>query len=114
VGGDGAVIGNPTLEAVLYEIHAERDRQDAKWGEQNHRDGTATFPGADRRAADEARRECETLANLGACTWRAILTEEVAEAFAERDPAKLRAELIQVAAVAVSWVQAIDRREVES
>ena len=95
---------------VLGEIVQERARQDAKWGEQNHPDGTAVFPRADRRAADEARRECQTLAAGGFCTWRAILAEEVAEAFAESDPAKLRAELVQVAAVAVQWIQAIDRR----
>lgn len=29
---------------------------------------------------------------------------------AEKDPVNLRAELIQVAAVAVAWVEAIDRR----
>jgi hypothetical protein len=34
----------------------------------------------------------------------------VAEALAEDDPTLLRAELIQVAAVAVAWVEAIDRR----
>jgi len=37
-----------------------------------------------------------------------------AGAIAERDPAKLRAELIQVAAVAVQWIQAIDRRMTSS
>jgi hypothetical protein len=39
-----------------------------------------------------------------------ILREEVYEAFAEEDPAALRTELIQVAAVAATWVDAIDRR----
>lgn len=99
---------------VLDEVAAERARQDVKWGEQSHPDGTGVFPRADRRAADEARRECQMLAAGGFCTWRAILAEEVAEAFAETDPAKLRAELVQVAAVAVQWVQAIDRREAQS
>jgi hypothetical protein len=42
--------------------------------------------------------------------WVDILEEEVAEAAAESDPAKLRAELVQVAAVAVAWIEAIDRR----
>ena len=35
--------------------------------------------------------------------------EEVAEAFEEHDPARLRSELVQVAAVAVAWVEKIDR-----
>ena len=97
-------------QAVLGEVAGERLRQHVKWGEQNHPDGTATFPLAARRAADAARHECQALAERGACTWRAILAEEVAEAFAETDPAALRAELIQVAAAAVSWIEAIDRR----
>ena len=33
----------------------------------------------------------------------------VGEAFAESDPDKLRTELIQVAAVAVAWIESIDR-----
>jgi hypothetical protein len=44
-------------------------------------------------------------------TWRDILLEEVYEAFAETDSDRLREELIQVAAVALSWVDAIDRRK---
>ncbi|HYF53037.1 MAG TPA: hypothetical protein VEA41_02135 [Salinarimonas sp.] len=43
-------------------------------------------------------------------TYSQILAEEVAEALAESDPMLLRAELVQVAAVAVQWVEAIDRR----
>ncbi len=42
--------------------------------------------------------------------WKTILLEEVAEAFAENDPATLRRELVQVAAVAAAWIEAIDRR----
>jgi len=45
--------------------------------------------------------------------WDGVLLEQVYKALAEAsaDPAKLRAELVQVAAVAESWVLAIDRRE---
>lgn len=46
----------------------------------------------------------------GTVTWWHILREEVFEASAEVDPAKLREELIQVAAVAMKWIEAIDRR----
>lgn len=97
-----------TEHAVLDEIRVERENQDAKWGEQNHPDGTG---GHGRlRDADQARRECKRQFAEGSGTWLDILDEEVAEAYAEDDPAKLRAELIQVAAVAVAWVEAIDRR----
>lgn len=33
-----------------------------------------------------------------------VLVEEVAEALAEGDPARLRRELVQVAAVTVQWI----------
>jgi hypothetical protein len=99
----------PTV-SVLAEIKAERQRQAEKWGEQNFPDGTNTSQ-ADRRFADEARQICKLHALYDKVTWRDILSEEVLEAFAEDDPRKLRAELIQVAAVAVQWVEAIDRRQ---
>lgn len=44
----------------------------------------------------------------------AVLTEEVGEvarAYLEHDPAQLRAELIQVAAVAVAWLEALAATE---
>lgn len=93
---------------VLSEIAVERRRQDAKFGEQNHPDGTG-FAGT-ARDADLARLECKRQFAEGTGTWLDILNEEVAEAYAEKDPAKLRAELVQVAAVAVAWIEAIDRR----
>ncbi|HEX7993607.1 MAG TPA: hypothetical protein VF506_06760 [Streptosporangiaceae bacterium] len=97
------------LADVFIEIADERSRQDAKWGEQNHRDGTGgpTL----RRWAEQDRAICQEAFRKGVGTWRHILVEEVSEALAEDDPAKLRVELIQVAAVAVAWIEAIDRRE---
>jgi hypothetical protein len=106
-------IGNPT---VLDEVAAERARQDAKWGEQNHPDGTGPWvKNPDRMSnmedqRDIARVDCQEAARGGDLTWMLILREEVYEAFAEKDPAALRAELVQAAAVAVAWVEAIDRR----
>ena len=100
------------VSPVQREVMQERDRQDAKWGQQNHPDGSGDEPGSRLRAlqADHAREVCQKHAAEGTVTWLDILREELAEAFAESDPAKLRAELIQVAAVAVAWVEAIDRR----
>jgi hypothetical protein len=97
-----------TTDRVLQEVLAERIAQDAKWGEQNHPDGTGNKSQQDR--AEFARRWCESAFASGYGTWADILTEEVAEAEAERDPVKLRAELVQVAAVATAWIEAIDRR----
>jgi hypothetical protein len=101
---------------VLGEVADERTRQDAKWGEQNHPDGTGSaipwplFVGDGTAAANRARELTDRRAKAGTVTFRDILTEEAAEAYAESDPAKLRAELIQIAAVACAWAEAIDRR----
>jgi hypothetical protein len=97
---------------LLAEVAAERQRQDAIWGEQNYPDGTARNGQTDRDLADLSRRLCKEAAAAGLVTWRMVLDEEMREAFAESDPVALRAELIQVAAVAVAWVEAIDRRRV--
>ena len=91
---------------VLPEIDEERKRQDTRWGEQNHPDGTG--PGY-RIQAIEAHRRCDRAARLGLVTYRDILEEEVYEAFAETDAEELRAELVQVAAVAVAWIEKLDR-----
>lgn len=83
--------------SVCSEVIVERSRQDKKWGEQNHDSGT----------------------------WALILGEEFGEACEAAldvryknisDPAGslvplLRSELIQVAAVAIAWCEAIDREE---
>lgn len=97
-----------TVDGVLGEIRAERARQHALWGEQNHPDGTGGP--VMRSEADAMRARCQYLAVNGGPDWRAILLEEVYEALAEDEPAKLRKELVQVAAVATAWVEAIDRR----
>lgn len=93
---------------VLGDITEERERQDAKWGEQNHPDGTGGTTMV--MLADLRRDVADRAAKAGALTWKHILAEEVYEAFAESDVDKLRTELIQVAAVAVGWVEALDRR----
>lgn len=97
-----------TRHQALQDIHAERGRQERKWGQQNHPDGTGgEWHG---RAASACREACQEAAAEGRVTWRHIFTEEFAEAMAEADPAKLRAELVQCAAVATAWIEHIDRR----
>ena len=84
------------LYKVLSDVTAERLSQEEKWGQQNHND----------------------------FAWLAILGEEVGEACQEAlqsSPSmgehrtlggyKLRAELIQIAAVAIAHIEAIDRRD---
>lgn len=95
--------------SVLHEISAERERQNVKWGVQDHPDGTGGDLAKSLRQSSIAT--CEIAAAEGRLTWRDIMREEVAEAYAETDPALLRAELVQVAAVAVAWIECIDRRQ---
>ncbi len=88
---------------ILHEIARERDRQDVKWGAQHHPHGTSLSFVA---MSDEAKRRFDATSDP---TWQMILDEEVLEAFSETDVDKLRAELVQVAAVAVAWLEDIDR-----
>lgn len=75
---------------ILFDIRMERKRQDEKWGSQREHSGYK---------------------------WATILGEEFGEACKEvfdadykgADTTKLRAELIQVAAVAVCWLEGIDK-----
>jgi|HubBroStandDraft_6_1064221.scaffolds.fasta_scaffold00174_37 hypothetical protein len=76
-------VRSETLD-VFGEIADERASQDMKWGEQNH--------GSDR--------------------WLTVLMEEVGEMSKENlegRPDRYRAELVQVAAVAVAMLEAFDR-----
>lgn len=98
-----------TTLGVLGDVGAERRRQDRKWGAgQTHPFGMGTQ--YQQAMADYHKARCESAAREGRVTWEEILMEEVAEAFAESDPAKIREEMIQVAAVAVRIVEDIDER----
>ena len=81
-------------ERAMLDVLAERERQDAKWGEQNH----------------------------DPFTWLAILGEEYGECCKEalemkfanvEDPsgylANFRSELVQTAAVALAIIECLDR-----
>lgn len=102
------IFTTPGVRQFAEAVDTERRAQLAKWGEQHHPDGTER-----RRArlAGAARARCQVAAEEGRVTWRHILDEEVEEAFAETDPAKLRAELVQVAAVCAAWIADLDSRK---
>lgn len=99
---------------VLSHVSHERRLQDAKWGPIDAvmittiHDGTGN---EDQVVHAEAAKEiCEDAFRQGFGTWAHVLEEESAEAMAESDPKKLRAELVQVAAVCVKWIEILDRR----
>lgn len=107
--------GRSRVLSIVAEIVGERGRQDEKWGDPhdvpNGTGATQLFMGqtvADLR--DWIQGSVDIAADRGDSRMSWVLLEEVFEALAEDDDAKLRAELIQVAAVAAKWVQIIDAR----
>lgn len=114
------------IREVLSEVAQERQRQHDKWGEQNYPDAEPTILRAALHPEDRARRiasdleipteirgrqNCQRAFAGGRGSFATVLVEEVSEAAgAIGDDDKLREELIQIAAVAVCWVEAIDRR----
>lgn len=102
-------------DAVLDEVYAERERQWLLWGDQTHLPNVALRNQEAQDTANEiladVRKEFEWAVKYGALTWQHILQEEFFEVTAETDPIRRRAELIQLAAVAVAEVEAIDRRD---
>ncbi|MFD6294543.1 hypothetical protein ACFWFU_07030 [Streptomyces sp. NPDC060235] len=110
----------PGVGAFAEEVDAERQRQIAKFGEQHHPDltGAAAEQCAAREMFDQWAQSYRAI-NGGTfdprdpdrrLDWTGILLEEVYESLAESDPAKLRAELLQVAAVCAAWIADIDSR----
>jgi hypothetical protein len=110
----------PGVRQFAEEIDAERQAQLGKFGEQHHPDlsGDATAQCDAREMFDQWAQNYRDI-NGGTfdprdpdrrLDWTGILLEEVYEALAESDPAKLRTELIQAAAVIAAWVSDLDRR----
>ena len=118
-------------EEIYAAVEAERLRQDAKWGEQNHPDVDRVLASRKggctvSRMAEEygipmptrAKAECDGAARQDQCTWAHILVEEVAElveaatlAQQGKGPeADVDAELVQTIAVLVAWREARARR----
>ncbi|MFF8409014.1 hypothetical protein [Streptomyces omiyaensis] len=98
----------PGLRRFATAVDTERQAQLAKFGDQKHPDGTGSPIQAVE--ADKARAGCQAAFARGEGTWMHVLVEEVFEALAEEDLVRLRAELVQVAAVAAAWIHDIDTR----
>lgn len=101
---------------ILMEVAAERTAQDQKFIDHvpfNFPNGTGTSP-LYAESANIAKKQCKVAFEEDRGTWRHLMIEETCEAFAESDPDKLRTELIQVAAVAVAWIECLDRKTIEN
>lgn len=111
---------------IARDVLAERDRQDLKWGPPTAiPNGTGSDVAPLRHIGvsyigtldhgmgalllrDVAQDATEWRTAAGDVTMADILLEEVFEALAESDPSKLRAELVQVAAVAQKWIRVLE------
>jgi hypothetical protein len=98
------------VENILLDLDKECSNHLTKWGDQRHPDGTGTLRYVTEQAEARVRYEMMSEATEGDPSWDLILLEEVYEALSEKDHAELRKELVQVAAVCVSWIHDIDRR----
>jgi hypothetical protein len=116
-------MSNPSeiTRLVLDEVAAERARQEAKWGQ-------CDYPSVDPDMANAlaspericafygvpsesyAKASCQSADARGRCTFAHVAIEELAEALSAPDEGARREELVQLAAVAVKWIEAIDRR----
>lgn len=98
------------MEKILAEIAAERQRQDAKWGQQNHPSFRQGYPWMTAALMEHtAKMGCGQRFAAGVGDWSSILAEEFAEACNSRTLENLKSELIQVAAVCVAWYESIER-----
>ena len=101
---------------LLRDVGYERVRQQKLWGLQNYPDMPAKAAGPANAyfgiPTEEAGKQlCQDAFRRGIGSYGHILLEEITEAYgAIGDDRALRAELVQVAAVAIQWCEAIDRR----
>jgi len=108
--------GGQARMRIISEVLKERARQDRKWGQQDLPDGTGpdeTGPGLIWSYSDMrelAQEACDDARDADDRRMDLVLLEEVFEALAEQQPGPLRIELLQVAAIAVKWIEMIDRR----
>lgn len=114
-----------SLEKILDEIRAERARQDAKWGQQDHPSLTpyilnnltdsVDYPSYyDLPLEAIAKENCEDAFKHGEGSYAHIAVEEMCEVVAAPNDDLRREELIQLAAVCAAWIESIDRRKLSA
>ena len=100
------------INDVLVEVVAEMRAQFDKWGEQNHSDYYwFGILGEEVGEASRALIENALTNHVGTPTYDANGVSQVCMIVERPDNPALRRELIQVAAVALSWIECIDRRQ---
>lgn len=98
------------MASALADVAAERFAQIEKWGDQTGLTFGTTGTYEDLQRSYDARRACERAFAAGDGNYRAIITEEFWEVMAATSRDNLREELVQLAAVAVAAVEALDKQ----
>jgi GH18 family chitinase len=105
------------IDGIFEEIRAERQRQDEKFGKQNHSMLGKTFDLIDigrmyphKNILRNQMVLCRERIKSNKHGWFDILLKELCESFLETEPEKQREEMIQVAAVAVQIIESLDKR----
>ena len=98
------------VNELLQLVANEREAQVAEFGQQDHRslyseNALREF----QRKADHYHQVNDARVAEGSLSWDGILLEEVYEALSETDPVLRIEELVQVAAVALAEIEAIQR-----
>lgn len=91
---------------TFTEVVREMTRQVELYGVQHLPHGTGHD--IDHILLERAREDFERAKRANLLTWVDVIEEEYREVRAETDPTKIREELIQVIAVAMSWIRDID------
>jgi hypothetical protein len=105
---------NDSIKRVLNDVQREVERAEVKHGDQFHLPVIVEGEGSTKKYASLADRQKAFIAKMGRAgatiTWQDIALEEVFETFAETEPARIRAEALQAAAM---FVQIARRCDVE-
>lgn len=112
------------MNKVLEEISGEREINGSVFGERNHHDGTGEncflfgrgTPGENtyKSLRDRAVEVNGWDDSSDRISFAGVLLEQVFEAVSKSDQDVLRGELLQCAAIAVEWVEKIDRDQLNT
>lgn len=110
------------MKEIFEEVVVERQRQDIKWGIQNHPSIDQTLLNREGGCSEERMCEeyeipsqtrakflCDNATKNGELTWTHIALEELSEVVCAKDDNERRTELIQLKSVILAWIQCIDR-----
>lgn len=106
------------MEKIFDQVRAEREKQTVKWGEQNHPSlklgydtGIKTAQILNLPSEGLIKSLVDQEAKTKESNWSTIALEEFTEVVIADNDYERRAELIQLIAVCVQWVECLDRND---